>query len=163
MAPLFGPSILPKAPELGSPSSPKRILVPAKVAESMLVTTPPAQVITACPKPKRSTRKANVICNPSPQAMVRQRMRLRSVENSHAASKTARIPNTPVNRPKATPPKNVDFTLTKVSYPNSYRPYNAPYRRADRGSGYNFQFHVWISVRSRLQCGCRTGPRSQPW
>ena len=43
MAPLFGASILPKAPELGRPSSPKRTWVPANVAESMLVTTPPAQ------------------------------------------------------------------------------------------------------------------------
>ena len=98
IAPLFAPSRLPKAPELGSPSWPNSICVPANVAESMLVTTPPAQVIAAWPKLKRSTRKAKVICRPRPQAMVRQRMRLRSVEKSHAASSTARIPSTPVNR-----------------------------------------------------------------
>ena len=101
MAPLFAPSRLPNAPEFGSPSCPNNTCVPANVADSMFVTTPPAQFITICPRPKRSTRKANVICNPSPHRIVRQRMRLRSVEKSHAAASTARIPSTPVNRPNA--------------------------------------------------------------
>src|SRR5208283_492811 len=100
MAPELSVIRSPNRPELGSPSSPKRILVPAKVADSIFVTTPPAHDMALRPQPKRSTRKANVICSPRPQKMVRQRMRLRSVENSHAASRTARIPNTPVNRAK---------------------------------------------------------------
>ncbi len=86
---------------MGRPSWPNNTCVPANVADSMLVTTPPAQVIVRTPQPKRSTINAKVICSPSPQAMVRQRMCLRSVEKSHAASSTARIPNTPVNRANA--------------------------------------------------------------
>ena len=41
-----------------------------------------------------------MICSPSPHATVRQRMCLRSVEKRYAARSTARIPSTPVNRPK---------------------------------------------------------------
>ena len=100
IAPLFGPSMSPNAPEFGSPSCPNNTCVPANVAESMLVTTPPAQLITLWPTLNFSTRNANVICSPSPHATVRQRMCLRSVEKRYAASSTARIPSTPVNRPK---------------------------------------------------------------
>ena len=69
----------------------------------MLVTTSPAQLMACWPKLKRSTRKAKQIAGPRPQATVRQRMRLRSVEPSQAASSTARIPSIPVNRSKVTP------------------------------------------------------------
>ncbi len=100
MAPLFPPNMLPNAPEFGSPSCPNNTCVPANVADSMLVTTPPANVINRDPQSERSTMNANVNCKPSPQAIVRHRMCLRSVENSHAAKSTARIPSTPVNRPK---------------------------------------------------------------
>ena len=86
MEPELGAMSLPKAPELGRPSSPKRTCVPAKVAESMLVTTSPAQAMTRWPKSKRSTRKAKMNCRPRPQATVRQRMCRRSVEPSQAAS-----------------------------------------------------------------------------
>ena len=71
---------------------------------SILVTTPPAQVMARWPKSKRSTRKAKKTCRPSPHATVRQRICLRSVEPSHAASSTARIPSTPVNRSNAIAP-----------------------------------------------------------
>ena len=56
-------------------------------------------------------------CRPSPQATVRQRMRLRSVEPSQAASSTARIPSTPVNRSKVFAPRKqlqVEFSLSGV-------------------------------------------------
>src|SRR5208337_2740842 len=44
--------------------------------------------------------KAKMTCRLSPQATVRQRICLRSVEPSHAANSTAKIPSTPVNRSK---------------------------------------------------------------
>ena len=104
MAPLLAPSRLPNAPELGRPSWPNKSCVPAKVPASILVTTSPAHVITCCPKPNRSTREGKENCRPSPQAMVRQRMCLRSVEKRYAASNTARIPSNPVNRSIAVAP-----------------------------------------------------------
>ena len=66
----------------------------------MLVTTPPAQAITRCPKLKRSTRKAKVTCRPSPQAMVRQRMCLRSVETEIGGQQNGENSQYPRNRPK---------------------------------------------------------------
>ena len=50
MEPEAGAMTLPNAPALGRPSSPNRIRVPAKVAESMLVTTSPAQRHDALPE-----------------------------------------------------------------------------------------------------------------
>ena len=55
-------SALPNAPALGRPSSPNRMRVPAKVADSMLLTTSPAHAMARCPKSKRSTKNAKMTC-----------------------------------------------------------------------------------------------------
>jgi hypothetical protein len=47
--PEFGGRSFPNAPEFGSPNWPNKTCVPANVAESMLFTTLPAQVMNRCP------------------------------------------------------------------------------------------------------------------
>src|SRR6185503_6295837 len=81
----------------GVPSFPNKTEVPAAVALSIFVTTPPAQNIARCPKSKRSTKNANNSWRLSPHPTVRQRILRLSVENSHAVRRTATIPSTPVN------------------------------------------------------------------
>jgi hypothetical protein len=100
MEPKLGGESLPNAPELGRPSWPKRTLVPAAVAGEHVVDHAAGPGHGALAVVEAQHEEGEVNCRPRPQATVRQRMRLRLVEPSQAASSTARIPSTPVNRSK---------------------------------------------------------------
>jgi len=97
-----GAITLPNAPPLGSPSWPNRTAVPAKVAESMLLTTPPAQVMlagrsqSAAPGMRRSpASRAPGHCAPA-YAFAISRAEPRG--NQHGQN-----PSNPVNRSKVPP------------------------------------------------------------
>ncbi len=101
------------------------------MALSIFVTTPPAQYITRWPKSKRRTKKAKTNCRLNPQATVRQRILPLSVENNHAAESTARIPRTPVNRPKARSFRTSYQLFSVVSKPDSIWSDEAKKRNAE--------------------------------